>query len=49
MAKSRAICPSWRGPPPRGNFPLPTPIPAEKYLFGKIELETFFLIKKVRA
>ena len=27
---------------PRGNFSPPTPIVAEKYFFGKTELETFF-------
>ena len=44
MAKSRAICPPWRGTTTIGNSPPPTPIPAKKCFLGKIEPETIFLI-----
>ena len=45
MAKSRAICPPWRGPPPRGNFSTLCTFPRKNIIFGKICAPTFFLKK----
>ena len=45
MAKSRAICSPWRGPPPRGNFPAFCTFSRKNIIFGKIEFETLFFKK----
>ena len=42
MAKSRAICPSWRGTSALSKTPPYPPVFQNKCFFGKIELETFF-------